>query len=79
LGIENLPYANQATYGPKNQVVLNGVFRPCILTVMVATVPVKAKMLPKASSFCWAICQQSSILPHVPPKNRGVHSKLRAN
>jgi hypothetical protein len=30
--VGSLPYASQATYGPKNQVVLNGVFKLCILT-----------------------------------------------
>jgi len=75
----NIPYANQATYGPKNQVVLNGVFKLCILTVMVATVPVKAKMLPSAISFCWAEHQRDSSHQNPPPKNNGVQSILRAN
>lgn len=64
--------------------VLNGrLSRPCILTVMAVTVPVRARMLPRATSFCLAregsVLARKGFTPHSPPKKRGVQSMLRAS
>jgi hypothetical protein len=53
------------------------------LTVMAVTVPVRARMLPRATSFCLAregsVLARKGFTPHSPPKKRGVQSMLRAS